>query len=196
MVELLETLANRTGSAPTRLWDPFCGSGVLPLEWLRRRHGVLPGSARPFAFESWPTHQRAAFGQFREEAVDAGRQAANAHAFGSDVDEKAVRSALGNAERSGVSEHATFWQADFRAPEGIPAAAAVLANPPYGKRIGNPQLTRRRLEELADLLQGRADLRPVVLACADPRVLLERGGWEVLARTRHGGVPLAFVGLS
>src|SRR5690606_10870428 len=119
------------------------GSGVLPLEWLRRAHGRPPGAERGFAFEGWPAHQREAYQRHRLERLASRRRTTDAHAFGSDVDAKAVRRALANAERSGLAEHATFWQADFRAGERVPEGAAMLSNPPYGKRIGDARLARR-----------------------------------------------------
>lgn len=197
MVELLESLAAGRGHPIGELWDPFCGSGVLPLEWLRRAHGVLPGAERTFAFEAWPTHDQAAYEAHKRAALDAARVASAARAYGSDIDPKAIQSARNNAERSGLAAYATFTAADYaKALTEIPSGAAVLSNPPYGKRIGSADRSRKLFTSLARAIATRKDLGPVVLACPDPRWLPERDGWKALVKTSHGGVPLSFVGLS
>jgi 23S rRNA G2445 N2-methylase RlmL len=197
MGELAESLAARSGRPIRELWDPFCGSGVLPLEWLRRAHGVLPGGERTFAFETWPTHDRAAYEAHKRTALDAARVASDARAFGSDIDPKAIQSARSNAERSRLAAHAAFTVADYEhALTEIPSGAAVLSNPPYGKRIGSADRSRSLFTSLARALGKRKDLGPVILACPDPRWLPARDGWKTLVKTSHGGVPLSFVGLS
>jgi putative N6-adenine-specific DNA methylase len=210
MVQLLDGLVRRTaqpstaqpGTAQpgttdpsTALWDPFCGSGVLPLEWLRHASGVLPGAERAFAFETWPTHDAATWQRHKDDAIRAKHVAQDAHAWGSDLDAKAIASSRSNAERGHLLQHTTFWQADFKAAlDRVPQGAAVLANPPYGKRIGSPERARGLFAELARTLDARPDLGPAVIACPNERWLDGKRSWEVLARTRHGGVPLLFVG--
>lgn len=195
MVRALEMLAKRTSKSVTRVWDPFCGSGVLPLEWLRRETGQLPGADRQFAFEKWPTHDAEGWQDHRRAALEPAPPVTTAHAFGSDIDRKSLESAKSNADRTQQLARMTFCREDFRkAVDAIPEGTAVLANPPYGKRLGSPQDARRLFADLSRLLESREDLRPVVLACPDLR-LLPGDRFEVLARTRNGGVPLAFVGL-
>lgn len=195
MVQCLERLATEEQSV-TRVWDPFCGSGVLPLEWLRHSLDVWPGEARAFAFESWPTHDRASWIRFREE-VPHRSQLTEAHAFASDIDEKAIASARSNAERTGLLPHLTLFASDFQqAVESIPPGTAVLGNPPYGKRLGSPAKARALYASLARLLSARRDLRPVLLACPDRSFLPANQTWQVLAKTRTGGFPLSFVGLA
>jgi hypothetical protein len=49
-------------SEPSMVWDPFSGSGVLPLTAARTLAGVPPGSpAIPYPFRYFPTHDRATF---------------------------------------------------------------------------------------------------------------------------------------
>jgi putative N6-adenine-specific DNA methylase len=195
MVRALDSLAKRTSRSVTRVWDPFCGSGVLPLEWLRHQTGQLPGAEREFGFERWPTHDAEGWHEHRRAAFALPRPASPVHAFASDIDGKALESAKANAERTHQLARMTFRHEDFRkAIDSIPEGTAVLTNPPYGKRLGSPQDARRLFEGLSRLLEKREDLRPVVVACPDLRLLGDR--FEVLARTRNGGVPLAFVGLA
>jgi putative N6-adenine-specific DNA methylase len=196
MVQLLDSLARQHGKTLEHVWDPFCGSGVLPLEWLRRERGVPPGAERSFAFEAWPTHPHEDYAHYRQQRIKGPRAPGDVHALGSDIDAKAIRSAVHNAEQSGLLAHTTFWQADFReAVERIPEGTALLANPPYGKRIGSRTAARQRFVDLLGILDARPDLRPVVLACPDPHWLPGKG-WQLLVKTRHGGVPLFFLGLA
>lgn len=195
MVQLLE------GFAPSRtervVWDPFCGSGVLPLEWLRFRAGHLPGAQRAFAFQSWPTFPAAEWEAHRRRALAGASTPTLDRALGSDLDAKAVLTATANAERAELQAVTRFWVADFRAAAAeVPVGAAVLTNPPYGKRLGSPERARLLYRQLQELLQARADLRPVVLACPDPTFLRRERGWKVLTKTRHGGLSLSFVALT
>jgi putative N6-adenine-specific DNA methylase len=202
MVQLLSQQAVRKGASA--LWDPFCGSGVLPLEWLRRCRGQLPNGSRAFAFEQWPSHPTALWHEHRDAALLASSaQLASAPsdegalAWGSDIDAKAVESARNNAERAGLLPNSRFLVGDFRRViHEVPKGAAVLSNPPYGKRLGSVRDAQRLFRDFERLLRGRPDLRPVVLACPDRAFLGSEGlRWRLLAETRHGGLPLAIVTL-
>ncbi len=205
MVLLLHELA---GEPPARVWDPFCGSGVLALEWLRTRLGKAPGELRRFAFERWPSHPSERWQAWLQEQEGPGALP-DVHAWSSDVDDKAVRSTLLNAaallgEGSSVTTLLSCQAGDFRSvAKEVPKGTAVLANPPHGKRIGSTHHSNELYDSFEKLLLERRDLRPVVLACGHQpfvaRALSKRRGglaWKRLARTKQGGLPLSLLGLS
>ncbi len=209
MASLLDGLG---GAPPSGVWDPFCGSGALPLEWLRSRVGIAPGARRRFAFERWPTHPKADYAAWKraqdeEEQASWRTRAAGVHAWCSDVDEKAVRSAVMNATAllgEGMGDALSTSCGDFRqVAELIPAGTAIIGNPPHGKRIGNSQRSNKLYEALEALLVERSDLRPVVIACGHQpfvaRALAERRGglrWVRLLRSKQGGLPVSVLGLT
>jgi putative N6-adenine-specific DNA methylase len=198
MVQCLEGLQSEPTS---RLCDPFCGSGVLPLEWLERRNKRLPGARRTFAFERWPIHDAASWKAHREARILAADNlppaVSEARAFGSDIDTKAAAAARVNAEQGGHAASCEFGVADFRAALLAQApGTAVLTNPPYGIRIGSERDAQRIYSQLDRALAARPDLRPVVISCVD-RGFAQRATlpWRTLAETKQGGLSLLLLGL-
>jgi len=119
--------------------DPMCGSGTFPIEAAEIASGLAPGRARSFAFE--------AFSSFDAEAWAAMKPSWTRDlpeglvGYGSDRDAGAVAMAQANAERAGVAARCAFERhplSEARPPEGPPGL--LIANPPYGGRIGNKKL--------------------------------------------------------
>lgn len=54
----------------TVLWDPYCGSGTIPIEAALIGRNIAPGMNRTFASESWPTLPRETWRQARRETHD------------------------------------------------------------------------------------------------------------------------------
>ncbi|MFZ1104454.1 MAG: class I SAM-dependent RNA methyltransferase, partial [Hyphomicrobiaceae bacterium] len=123
------------GSEP--VVDPMCGSGTFVIEAAEIAARLNPGRARRFAFEHLATFDAAAWQRMRE--VESRRTPAEGVRFyGRDRDGGAIAMAQANAERAGVAELCEFRQcpiSDVVAPEGPPGL--VIANPPYGGRLGD-----------------------------------------------------------
>jgi putative N6-adenine-specific DNA methylase len=120
------------GSGP--VYDPMCGSGTFVLEAAEIAAGLQPGRARGFAFEHLASFDPDTWSEQHRDASPAGP----ARFFGSDRDAGAVRMSIANAARAGLSEMTRFHVAaigEAAPPEGPPGL--VIANPPYGGRIGN-----------------------------------------------------------
>lgn len=114
--------------------DPMCGSGTFVLEAAGIAAGLLPGGDRDFAFE-----QLATFDPGRWAAMKGASRPVvpDARFYGYDRDPGAVRMALDNAARAGVSGWTSFAAqpvSDLTPPDGPPGI--VIVNPPYGARIG------------------------------------------------------------
>jgi putative N6-adenine-specific DNA methylase len=144
---------------PHALWDPFCGAGTIVLEALCTAAGLPAGASRRFAFESWPTHDAEAYGALLQRLPE-GEPPALA-AYGSDIDPGVLSAARENARRAGVAEHLTLLEGDFEAvAEAIPRGAAVVTNPPHGRRLAGRGLGDLH-GRLGALFKKRPDLRPV-----------------------------------
>jgi putative N6-adenine-specific DNA methylase len=127
------TQAGYDGTLP--VYDPMCGSGTFPIEAAEIALGLAPGRARGFAFEALASFDASAWNEMR--APKPARETA-LRFYGSDRDTGAVRMSLGNAERAGVDHITHFHHAPISAaepPDG--PAGLVIANAPYGGRIGN-----------------------------------------------------------
>lgn len=99
------------------LWDVMCGSGTFVIEAAEQAMGLQPGRARPFAFQSFASFDAKAF-------VETGAAGA-------------LGVARRNAKRAGIFETIELERLDATTlvrPSGAPGL--VIANLPYGKRVG------------------------------------------------------------
>jgi putative N6-adenine-specific DNA methylase len=127
--------------------DPFCGSGTLAIEQALRALQRAPGSARRFAFEFWsevPSELRAALIEARAEAKDLAKDVLPAPIHLSDVDDRAVRLAQQAVARAGLEGLLVPRQADARQAALPGERAVVVANLPYGERLGSDDLQALR----------------------------------------------------
>jgi len=129
----LLVLAGYDGAAP--LVDPMCGSGTFLIEgaWMSMRRA--PGLERGFAFERFPGFDAAAWAQRQARARSELLPTPRAKLHGFDINAGALGTARRNARRAGLT--LALERKDVRtlaAPE--PGPGWVVANPPYGKRVG------------------------------------------------------------
>ena len=109
------------------LYDPFCGSGTLPIEAALLAAKRPPWAGRGFAWEDWPSLSSLRPPHLRGGAVQV-------PIIGSDHDERSIVAAAENAERAGVSVE--WRQLSVREIEPPAPVGLVVANPPYGHRLG------------------------------------------------------------
>ena len=143
--------AGYSGAEP--VVDPMCGSGTFVIEAAEMAAGLAPGRSRGFAFERLES-----FDADRWEAMRAAR-AAQETPFrfqGFDRDAGAVRMSAENAARAGVEALCVFARqpiSDLAPPEGPPGL--VIANPPYGGRIGNKGALRALYGRFGEVMRAR-----------------------------------------
>jgi putative N6-adenine-specific DNA methylase len=117
------------------LLDPMCGSGTLVIEAALMALAIPPGHARGFGFERLGAYDAKLWNTVREEAL-AGRLRRELAVFGRDRYGDELKKAARNVEAAGLGDTIELKQADIL-ETGAPARAGVLvANPPYGVRIG------------------------------------------------------------
>ena len=125
----------------TPLVDPACGAGTIPIEAALLAADRAPGLLRSsFGFQRLAGYDRKVWERMVAEAREQAQAAPPSRIGGSDRSGEAVRGALRNARRAGVSGAVLFRTLDIRefAPEGPPGT--ILCNPPYGVRItGGPE---------------------------------------------------------
>ncbi|GAB5448973.1 THUMP domain-containing class I SAM-dependent RNA methyltransferase [Gymnodinialimonas sp.] len=156
--------------------DPMCGSGTFVLEAAEMALGLVPGRSRRFAFEDMAGGQDGSLRRgYLKNGEMGGREIRVPRFFGFDRNDGAIRGAVANAERAGVSEVVAFGRgavSDLQPPEGV-VPGIVIVNPPYGGRIGE----RKLLFGLYGALGA---------------VLAEKfGGWRVGIVTSDGGLAKA-----
>ncbi len=185
MVRMLNQ--EHTGQEIT-LWDPFCGSGCMSIEWVEHQLGLDAGRHRRFAFEAWPIHDAASYLHWLQDREPGTRQ--RVRAYGSDIDESVLKAARANAGRSEVESHCVWLHGDFEAiADSVPLGAAILTNPPYGIRLGRSSSFVNVLERFEALLSRRVDLRPVIALLPESvRPWQPKLPWQCLAKFHNGGL--------
>jgi len=151
MASLFLRACDFDGNEP--ILDPMCGSGTFVIEAAEIAARLNPGRSRRFAFEQLASFDSAAWQRMR--ASD-GRRTPAAHFYGSDRDAGAIRMCRDNAERAGVAAITEFQErtvSEVAAPSGPPGL--VIANPPYGARIGDKRSLLPLYRALGQTLIGR-----------------------------------------
>ena len=129
------------------LWDPFCGSGTIPIEAALIAKNRAPGLNRSFAAQNYPWMPKEAWEQARQEAKDLEFNGAY-RIMGSDNDPTCVSLAFANARKAGVSDCVTFKDGDAT-KMSLPADSGILiCNPPYGERMMEQASAQRLYREL------------------------------------------------
>ncbi len=140
------------------LVDPMCGSGTFLTEAALIAADAAPALGRQyFGFEGWRGHDAALWQRLCAEArTRRAARPARRCVFGSDIDADAVRMAIANGEHAGVADWLHVEKralSEVAAPRG--AVGLVVANPPYGERIGAESALPGLYSELGRTLRER-----------------------------------------
>jgi putative N6-adenine-specific DNA methylase len=139
------------------LYDPFCGSGTIPIEALLYAWDLAPGIGRPFALSSLVIADRKLEGAVREELRGRANFENLVRIYGSDVEvlslAKANLSRAGELSRGAAGSGQVHFRLlpaeEARAPES--GRGFIITNPPYGKRLGDTAGAEARYRELSSL---------------------------------------------
>lgn len=198
---LRETLAAAlvlaSGWDPTTpLLDPLCGAGTIPIEGALLARRIPPGLSRRFAFMEWPGFHAPTWDRVIDEARTQVLPFAPAPILGSDRDAGAVTAARANAERAGVAADIVFEEKVISrvTPPAGDKAGAIVANPPYGVRVGDRDALRNLYAQLGNVARERFPGWSVTVLSADPRLDGQIGGnMETLLQTKNGGIAVRAV---
>lgn len=151
--------------------DPMCGSGTLPIEAALMAGDVAPGLLRDkFGFAGWKLHQQELWLQLVR-AAEVRRESGMARLpriVGYDADSKVVRHALANVAAAGLEKAVHIEKRALESREAyFPEARGglLLANPPYGERLGERKKLRGLYARLGE------------------RLLSDFGGWQAAVLT-------------
>ena len=123
-------------------WDPFCGSGTIPIEAALIAKNRAPGLSRSFAAQEFPWISKESWQNARQEARDKEFKGPY-RILGSDSDPACVSLSFANAKKAGVSDCVTFKDGDAT-KMSLPAEEGILVcNPPYGERMMEQQSAQR-----------------------------------------------------
>ena len=121
----------------TPLVDPMCGSGTFLLEAACMALSRPPGLGRTrFGFEALKTYQREVWQSIRHEALGAVQETRFLKLWASDKDKSAVRATRQNLRAAGLEGAAEVTERDFFDLAAPAETGILIANPPYGERMG------------------------------------------------------------
>ncbi len=137
------------------LLDPMCGSGTFLLEAAMLALDIAPGHKRTFAFENLNNFEPAIWQKLKNQAAARVKAVSFQKIYGSDVDLRAVRIAKRNLEEAGLLAAVQLSQfdiVDVPAPDG---QGVLVANPPYGVRIGEGDELALLYPKIAEALKRK-----------------------------------------
>ena len=134
----------------TPLLDPMCGSGTFLIEAAQMSLNIQPGIARRFAFEKLLNFDAAKWQQLREQGIAAQLPAKPLEIYGSDLYGDALKTTWRNLEEAGLSACVELKQANVLEISAPAVSGMLVANLPYGERMGE-------LDELAELYPKLGD---------------------------------------
>lgn len=137
------------------LLDPMCGSGTFLLEAAMVALDIAPGHKRSFAFENLTNFEPAIWQKLKSQAAAKVKAVSFQKIYGSDIDLRAVRIAKRNLEEAGLLAAVQLSQFDI---VDVPAPAGegvLVANPPYGVRIGEDEDLALLYPKMAESLKRK-----------------------------------------
>ena len=120
----------------TPLIDPMCGSGTFLLEAVQMALDRAPGLDRGFAFELLKKFEPTTWAAIRSAAEARVKPAERLDIRGWDIDDKAVRATRRNLQEAGFDQIITVDRGDVLEIAPLNEHGILIANPPYGERIG------------------------------------------------------------
>lgn len=184
----------------TPLLEPMCGSGTLPIEAALIARKIAPGLAqadrrpRAFSFTAWPAHDAEAWDQVVAEARETILPSSPVPILGSDRDAGAIEAARANAARAGVAADVEFEQRPVSAIQPPPGPGLLIANPPYGVRVGESDALRSLYAAVGKTARAKAPGWTLALLSADRKLEGQVGlPFAERFRTSNGGIPVRLV---
>jgi len=141
------------------LVDPLCGSGTLLIEGALMAMDRAPGLLRPrFGFTKWKQHDQSLWQILLKEAearAEKGTRKISQGFFGFDRDPEIIALARKNASRAGIEGVISFQARDIKAltAPGTTVPGLLIANPPYGERMGKKMNLENLYKTLGDRLK-------------------------------------------
>jgi putative N6-adenine-specific DNA methylase len=140
----------------TPLLDPMCGSGTFLLEAAQICLDDAPGLSREpgdFGFEHLKSFDAGLWRKLQREAAERRREAVALPLFGSDSDRDAVARTRQNLAGAGLDALVTLETSDLLSRAAPVPSGVMVANPPYGERLGSEEELAAFYPPLGDALK-------------------------------------------
>jgi putative N6-adenine-specific DNA methylase len=137
------------------LLDPMCGSGTFLIEAAQMSLNIQPGIARHFAFEKLKNFDAGTWAAMREEAIAAQLPVCELPLHGSDLYGDALVAAHQNLEEAGIRETVDLKQCNVLEASPPESEGILVANLPYGERMGDEDELAALYPQLGDVLKKK-----------------------------------------
>ncbi|MCM0582837.1 class I SAM-dependent RNA methyltransferase [Weissella diestrammenae] len=134
--------------------DPVTGSGTIPIEAALIGRHIAPGLNRDFDLVHWDMFDTTIAKAQKEAAQKQINFDVELDISGFDIDENMIEIAKANADAAGVGEDITFKQLAAKDWITTKKNGVLVANPPYGERLGDEETARRLYAEMGHVYQG------------------------------------------
>jgi len=137
------------------LLDPMCGSGTFLIEAAQISLNIQPGIARHFAFEKLKNFDAKTWEAMREAAIAAQKPVCELPLHGSDLYGDALVAAHQNLEEAGIRETVDLKQCNVLEASPPESEGILVANLPYGERMGDEDELAALYPQLGDVLKKK-----------------------------------------
>ena len=144
------------------LWDPFCGSGTIPIEAALIAKNRAPGLNRDFAAKEYPWLPQNIWQDAKDEARDKEFNG-KYQIMGSDSDPACVSLSFANARKAGVADCVDFRDGDATKMDLPAQSGIIICNPPYGERMMEQHSAQRLYSALGRHLKFANEWKKFVI---------------------------------
>jgi putative N6-adenine-specific DNA methylase len=137
------------------LLDPMCGSGTFLIEAVQMSLNIAPGISRHFAFEKMKNFNAKKWQEIRAQAIAAQKPVTLLPIFGSDLYGDELKTARTNLESAGLLEAVTLKQANVIEIDAPADHGVLVANLPYGERMGDIAELELLYPQIGDALKQK-----------------------------------------
>ena len=137
------------------LLDPMCGGGTFLVEALQIAHGIPAGARRNFAFEKLRAFDVDAWNAIKAAAQARPAPNSSPEIYGSDLYGDALKRARVNLAAAGFADGVSLKQANMLEISAPAAQGVLVANPPYGVRLGEQDELASLYPQMGDVLKKK-----------------------------------------
>lgn len=131
--------------------DPTTGSGTLAIEAALIGRNIAPGLIRDFDIEQMDWFDKTLSETVRGEAEAQADYDRTLDIQGFDIDENMVQIAIENAKHAGLGQDIAFKQLAAKDWTTDKENGVIVANPPYGERLGELDAARELYAQMGDV---------------------------------------------
>jgi putative N6-adenine-specific DNA methylase len=137
------------------LLDPMCGSGTFLIEAAQMALGIAPGAGRSFSFQKLANFDESNWRSIVRDADERRRSPGRLEVYGSDLYGEQLKRARENLAAAGLAERVALKQANLLELTPPQGGGVMVANPPYGARLGERDELNALYPQIGDTLKQR-----------------------------------------